>query len=117
MFDRIVFGSWLWLLQVILGTFRLEKKKDGRNGVKGGDASGSGNMLPSPPSGTESLLGFHPGMESSGRNPNDEHHSITSSALGVGPHFMMQPPQGMHMSHVRPSEWGGSGYDLSGKNS
>ncbi|XP_010455181.1 PREDICTED: AT-hook motif nuclear-localized protein 14-like [Camelina sativa] len=99
-------------VQVILGTFQLEKKKDGRNGVKGDDASGSGNMLPSP--GAESLLGYHPGMESSGRNPNDEHHTITSSALGGGAHFMMQPPQGMHMAHPRPSEWGGTGYDLSG---
>ncbi|KFK34840.1 hypothetical protein AALP_AA5G199800 [Arabis alpina] len=100
-------------VQVILGTFKLERKKDGRNGVKGDDASGSGNMLPSP-SGTESLLGFHSGMESTGRNPNDEHHTITNSALGGGAHFMMQPPQGMHMTHARPSEWGGAGYDLSG---
>ncbi|KAG7556812.1 PPC domain [Arabidopsis suecica] len=100
-------------VQVVLGTFQLEKKKDGRNGVKGDDASGSGNMLPSP-SGTESLLGYHPDMESSGRNPNDEHHTITSSALGGGAHFMMQPPQGLHMTHARPSEWGGTGYDLSG---
>ncbi|ESQ32307.1 hypothetical protein EUTSA_v10004435mg [Eutrema salsugineum] len=101
-------------VQVILGTFQLEKKKDGRNGVKGDDASGSGNLLPSP-SGTESLHGFHSGMESSGRNPNDEHHhTLTSSALGGGAHFMMQPPQGMHMTHARPSEWGGAGYDFSG---
>ncbi|KAL9811842.1 hypothetical protein AtNW77_Chr5g0113851 [Arabidopsis thaliana] len=28
---------------------------------------------------------------------------------------MMKPPQGMHMTHARPSEWGGTGYDLSGK--
>lgn len=99
---------------MILGTFKLERKNNGRNGVKGDDASGSGNMLPSPP-GTESLLGFHSGMESSRRNPNDEHHTITSSALGGGARFMMQPPQGMHMTHARPSEWGGAGYDLSGK--
>ncbi|AAF88014.1 contains similarity to Antirrhinum majus SAP1 protein (GB:AJ132349) [Arabidopsis thaliana] len=99
-------------VQVVLGTFQLEKKKDGRNGAKGDDASGSRNMLPSP-SGTESLLGYHPDMESSGRNPNDEHHTITSSALGGGAHFMMKPPQGMHMTHARPSEWGGTGYDLS----
>ncbi|VYS68189.1 unnamed protein product [Arabidopsis thaliana] len=100
-------------VQVVLGTFQLEKKKDGRNGAKEDDASGSRNMLPSP-SGTESLLGHHPDMESSGRNPNDEHHTITSSALGGGAHFMMKPPQGMHMTHARPSEWGGTGYDLSG---
>ncbi|CAA0405347.1 unnamed protein product [Arabidopsis thaliana] len=100
-------------VQVVLGTFQLEKKKDGRNGAKGDDASESRNMLPSP-FGTESLLGYHPDMESSGRNPNDEHHTITSSALGGGAHFMMKPPQGMHMTHARPSEWGGTGYDLSG---
>lgn len=102
---------------MILGTFQLEKKKDGRNDVKGDDASGSGSMLPSP-SGTESLISFHPGMESSGRNPNDEHHTITSSGMGGGAHFMMQPPQGMHMTHARPSVWGsGPGYDLSGNKS
>ncbi|KAG2239778.1 hypothetical protein Bca52824_091475 [Brassica carinata] len=97
-------------VQVILGTFQLEKKKDGGNDVKGDDASGSGSLLPSP-SGTESLHVYHPTMESSGRN---EHHTMTSSALGGGAHFMMQPPQGMHMTHARPSEWGGAGYDLSG---
>ncbi|KAF8046270.1 hypothetical protein N665_3896s0002 [Sinapis alba] len=101
-------------VQVILGTFQLERKKDGRNGVKGDDASGSGNLLPSP-SGTESLHVYHPGMDSSGRNLDNEHHTMTSDgALGGGAHFMMQPPQGMHMTHARPSEWGGAGYDLSG---
>ncbi|CAH8299510.1 unnamed protein product [Eruca vesicaria subsp. sativa] len=99
-------------VQVIVGTFQLEKKKD----VKGDDASGSGSLLPSP-SGTESLHVYHPSMESSGRNLNNEHHSMPSAsggALGGGAHFMMQPPQGMHMTHARPSEWGGTGYDLSG---
>ncbi|KAH0899899.1 hypothetical protein HID58_049467 [Brassica napus] len=99
-------------VQVILGTFQLERKKDGRNGVKGDDASGSGHLLPS---GTESLHGYRPVMEPSGRNSNDEHCTMTSGgALGGGAHFMMQPPQGMHMTHARPSEWGGAGYDLSG---
>ncbi|KAG2305527.1 hypothetical protein Bca52824_034178 [Brassica carinata] len=97
-------------VQVILGTFQLERKKEGRNGVKGDDASGSGNLLPSP-SGAESLHVYRPGMESSGRNPNDEHHTMTS---GGGAQFMMQPPQGMHMTHARPSEWSGAGFDLSG---
>ena len=92
--------------------FQLERKKDGRNGVKGDDASGSGHLLPS---GTESLHGYRPVMEPSGRNSNDEHCTMTSGgALGGGAHFMMQPPQGMHMTHARPSEWGGAGYDLSG---
>ncbi|CAN6876865.1 unnamed protein product [Brassica oleracea] len=103
-------------VQVIVGTFQLEKKKDGGNDVKGDDASGSGSLLPSPSGGTESLHVYHPSMESSGRNLNNEHHTMTSGgALGGGAHFMMQPPQGMHMSHARPSEWGGAGYDLSGK--
>ena len=98
-----------------MGTFQLEKKKDGGNDVKGDDASGSGSLLPSPSGGTESLHVYHPSMESSGRNLNNEHHTMTSGgALGGGAHFMMQPPQGMHMSHARPSEWGGAGYDLSG---
>ncbi|XP_056865301.1 AT-hook motif nuclear-localized protein 14 isoform X2 [Raphanus sativus] len=102
-------------VQVIVGTFKLEKKKDGGNDVKGDDASGSGSLLQSPSGGTESLNVYHPSMESSGRNLNSEHHTMTSSALGGGAHFMMQPPQGMHMTHARPSEWGGTGYDLSGK--
>ncbi|KAJ0253838.1 AT-hook motif nuclear-localized protein [Hirschfeldia incana] len=102
-------------VQVIVGTFKLEKKKDGGNDVKGDDASGSGSLLPSPSGGTDSLNVYHPSMESSGRNLNNEHHTMTSSsALGGGAHFMMQPPQGMHMTHARPSEWGGAGYDLSG---
>ncbi|KAH0851876.1 hypothetical protein HID58_007471, partial [Brassica napus] len=96
-------------VQVILGTFQLERKKDGRNGVKGDDASGSGDLLPSSPSGAESLHGYRPVMEPSGRNSNDEHCTMTSG----GAHFMMQPPQGMHMTHARPSEWDGAGYDLS----
>ncbi|CAN8265429.1 unnamed protein product [Cochlearia groenlandica] len=103
-------------VQVVLGTFQMERKKDARNnGVKGeDDASGSGNLLASP-SGTESSHGFHSRMESSGRNPNDEHHTMASNAMGGGSHFMMQQPsQGMHMTHARPSQWGGTGYDLSG---
>ncbi|KAJ4877725.1 DNA-binding family protein [Raphanus sativus] len=66
--------------QVILGTFQLERKKDGRNGVKGDDELRIGNMLPSP-SGTESLHGYHPVLEHS----NGEHHSMTSG----GAHLML----------------------------
>ncbi|CAN8255676.1 unnamed protein product [Cochlearia groenlandica] len=102
-------------VQVILGTFQLDRKKARRNVAKGDDdALGSGNMLPSS-SGTGSLAGFHSGMESSGRNQNNARHTISSSSQGIGGHFMMQPPHGMHMTHARPSEWGGAGYDLSGK--
>ncbi|CAN6862061.1 unnamed protein product, partial [Brassica oleracea] len=90
-------------------SYQLERKKDGRrNGVKGDDASRTGNLLPSP-TGAESLHGYHPVME----HPNEEHHTMTSGgALGGGAHFMRQPPQVMHMTPARPSEWG---YDLSGK--
>ncbi|CDY64754.1 hypothetical protein Bca4012_041047 [Brassica carinata] len=87
---------------------QLERKKDGRrNGVKGDDASRTGNLLPSP-TGAEFLHGYHPVME----HPNEEHHTMTSGgALGGGAHFMRRPPQVMHMTPARPSEWG---YDLSG---
>lgn len=118
-------------IQVILGTFQLDRKKDTTRSGGKGDASNSGSRLTSPTStGTGPLLGmgFHSGMESSGRNPmrgNDQHHHH-QSGLGGSHHFMMQPPQGMHMTHSRPSEWGGGGnsghdgrggggYDLSGK--
>ncbi|KAG2318240.1 hypothetical protein Bca52824_021362 [Brassica carinata] len=121
-------------VQVILGTFQLDRKKDG---VKG-EASNSGSRLTSPSStgpGPGPLLGmgFRPVMESPGRNPmrgNDEqhHHQHQQTGMGGSHHFMMQPPQGMHMMHPRPSEWGGGGgnsghdgrgggggYDLSGR--
>lgn len=124
---------------MILGTFQLDRKKDtGGSGVKG-DASNSGTRLTSPAASTGPVLGmgFRSGMESSGRNPmrgNDEqqqqqhqHQHHLQTGLGGPHHFMMQAPQGMHMAHSRPSEWGGGGgnsghdgrgggaYDLSGK--
>ncbi|XP_010524922.1 PREDICTED: AT-hook motif nuclear-localized protein 14-like isoform X2 [Tarenaya hassleriana] len=110
-------------VQVILGTFQLDRKKETSSGVKG-DASSSGNRLPSP-TGNATMLGIgfqSGGMESSGRHAmrgnDDHHHQATMS----GGHFMMQAPHGMHMTHSRPSEWGNSshdgrssaGYDLSG---
>ncbi|KAJ4886184.1 AT-hook motif nuclear-localized protein 14 [Raphanus sativus] len=122
-------------VQVILGTFQLDRKKDG---VKG-EASNSGSRLTSPSSpgpgpGPGPLLGmgFRSVMESPGRNPmrgNDEHHHHhQQTGMGGSHHFMMQAPQGMHMTHPRPSEWGGGGnsghdgrdgggvgYDLSGR--
>ncbi|RID81167.1 hypothetical protein BRARA_A03764 [Brassica rapa] len=123
-------------VQVILGTFQLDRKKDG---VKG-EASNSGSRLTSPSStgpgsGPGPLLGmgFRSVMESPGRNPmrgNDEqhHHHQQTGMGGSHHHFMMQAPQGMHMTHPRPSEWGGGGgssghdgrgggggYDLSGR--
>ncbi|VVA96453.1 unnamed protein product [Arabis nemorensis] len=116
-------------VQVILGTFQLDRKKDTAGSGGKGDASNSGSRLTSPTS-TGPLLGmgFHSGMESSGRNPmrGNDQHQHHQSGLGGSHHFMMQPPQGMHMTHSRPSEWGGGGnsghdgrggggYDLSGR--
>uniref|UniRef100_A0A1J3DMN2 AT-hook motif nuclear-localized protein n=1 Tax=Noccaea caerulescens TaxID=107243 RepID=A0A1J3DMN2_NOCCA len=124
-------------VQVILGTFQLDRKKDTTgSGVKV-DASNSGSRLTSPAASTGPVLGmgFRSGMESSGRNPmrgNDEqqqqqHQHHLQTGLGGPHHFMMQAPQGMHMTHSRPSEWGGGGgnsghdgrgggaYDLSGR--
>ncbi|CAN6926853.1 unnamed protein product [Brassica oleracea] len=128
-------------VQVILGTFQLDRKKDAAgSGVKG-EASNSGSRLTSPSStgpgsGPGPLLGmgFRSVMESPGRNPmrgNDEqqhhHHQHQQTGMGGSHHFMMQAPQGMHMTHPRPSEWGGGGssghdgrgggvgYDLSGR--
>ncbi|KAJ0244499.1 AT-hook motif nuclear-localized protein 14 [Hirschfeldia incana] len=127
-------------VQVILGTFQLDRKKDAAgSGVKG-EAPNSGSRLTSPSStgpgsGPGPLLGmgFRSVMESPGRNPmrgNDEHHhhhQQQQTGMGGSHHFMMQAaPQGMHMTHSRPSEWGGGGnsghdgrggggYDLSGR--
>ncbi|EOA30721.1 hypothetical protein CARUB_v10013864mg [Capsella rubella] len=117
-------------VQVILGTFQFDRKKDAAgSGVKG-DASNSGNQLTSPASTGPILdMGFRPGMESTGRNPmrgHDEQHHHHQTGLSGSHHFMMQAPQGMHMTHTRPSEWGrggnsghdgrgGGGYDLSGR--
>ncbi|ESQ49629.1 hypothetical protein EUTSA_v10020867mg [Eutrema salsugineum] len=115
-------------VQVILGTFQLDRKKDASGSGGKGDASNSGSRLTSPSS-TGPLLGmgFRSVIESSGRNPmrgnNEQHHQQTG--MGGPQHFMMQAPQGMHMTHSRPSEWGGGnsghdgrgggGYDLSGR--
>lgn len=123
--DRLRFVQ----IQVILGTFQLDRKKDAAGSSGKGDASNSGSRLTSPTS-TGPLLGmgFRSGMDTSGRNPmrgNDEHHHHHQTGLGGPHHFMMQGPQGMHMTHSRP-EWGGGGnsgrdsrggggYDLSGK--
>ncbi|KAB2005652.1 hypothetical protein ERO13_D11G261400v2 [Gossypium hirsutum] len=85
-------------VQVIVGTFMVDNKKDGSANVKG-DASGS--KLPSPVAGTSvSNIGFRPAFEASGRNPidgNDDHQSFGGS------HFMMQP-QGLHLA-PRPTDW------------
>ncbi|TYG46974.1 hypothetical protein ES288_D11G300000v1 [Gossypium darwinii] len=100
-------------VQVIVGTFMVDNKKDGSANVKG-DASGS--KLPSPVAGTSvSNIGFRPAFEASGRNPidgNDDHQSFGGS------HFMMQP-QGLHLA-PRPTDWrtgldDRTGFELTGK--
>ncbi|CAH2055108.1 unnamed protein product, partial [Thlaspi arvense] len=115
-------------VQVILGTFQLDRKKDAAGSGGKGEASNSGSRLTSP-STTGPLLGmgFRSGMESSGGN-DEQHHHHQQTGMGGSHHFMMQAPPGMHMAHSRPSEWGGGGnsghdgrgaggggYDLSGR--
>ncbi|XVF57174.1 hypothetical protein PTKIN_Ptkin06aG0182700 [Pterospermum kingtungense] len=99
-------------VQVIVGTFMTDNKKDASAGAKG-DASGS--KLPSPVGGTSvPNVGFHSAFETSGRNPiggNEDHQSF-------GGHFMMQT-RGMHMA-PRTTDWrtgldDRTGFELSGK--
>ncbi|GMI79570.1 AT-hook motif nuclear localized protein 14 [Hibiscus trionum] len=100
-------------VQVIVGTFTIDNKKDVSAGVNG-DASGS--KLPSPVGGTSiSNVAFHSAFETSGRNPiagNDDHQSFGGS------HFMMQS-RGMHMAS-RSTDWrialdDRTGFELTGK--
>ncbi|TKY61329.1 AT-hook motif nuclear-localized protein 14 [Spatholobus suberectus] len=100
-------------VQVIVGTFFLDNKKDTGAGVKG-DASAS--KLPSPISEPVSSLGFHQTADSSSGNPirgNDEHQ-----AMG-GSHFMIQQ-LGLHGTPPRSTDWGrpdsrNTGFELTGR--
>ncbi|EXB93201.1 hypothetical protein L484_024539 [Morus notabilis] len=103
-------------VQVIVGTFLIDTKKDINAGVKG-DASGIN--LPSPVGVTSpSSVGFRSAVDPSGRNAvrgNDEQQAIGGS------HFMIQP-RGMHVTPSRPTEWrpgpdarSTGGYELSGR--
>lgn len=100
-------------VQVIVGTFFIDTKKDTGAGVKG-DASAS--KLPSPVGESLSSLGFRQTVDSSGGNPirgNDEHQSMGGS------HFMIQQ-LGLHVTPSRSTGWGNhpdsrnAGYDLTG---
>lgn len=86
-------------LQVIVGTFLLDNKKDASGGVK---VDASTNKLPSPVGGASiSNIGFLSPVESSGRNPvtgNDDHANI-----GGNP-FMIHP-RGMHVAPSRTPDW------------
>ncbi|KAB2059652.1 hypothetical protein ES319_A11G320900v1 [Gossypium barbadense] len=100
-------------VQVIVGTFTIDNKKDISAGAKG---VASGSKLPSPVGGTSiSNIGFRAAFETSGRNPivgNDDHQSFGGS------HFMMQP-RGMHMA-AQSTDWrialdDRTGFELTGK--
>ncbi|KAG8649764.1 AT-hook motif nuclear-localized protein 14 [Manihot esculenta] len=86
-------------VQVIVGTFLLDNKKDASGGVK---VDASTNKLPSPVGGASiSNIGFLSPVESSGRNPvtgNDDHANI-----GGNP-FMIHP-RGMHVAPSRTPDW------------
>lgn len=102
-------------LQVIVGTFLLDTKKDVNTGVK---VDASASKLPTPIGGASiSNIGFHSPVESSGRNPirgNDDHPT-----MGGNP--FMTHPRGMHVAPSRSTDWRigpdarvNSGYDLTG---
>ncbi|KAE8684198.1 hypothetical protein F3Y22_tig00111151pilonHSYRG00255 [Hibiscus syriacus] len=100
-------------VQVIVGTFMIDNKKDGSVNAKG-DVSGS--KLPSPVAGTSvSNVGFRSAFEAPVRNPigsNDDHQSFGGS------HFMMQP-QGLHLA-AHHTDWRSSlddrtAFELTGK--
>ncbi|KAL2954635.1 hypothetical protein AAZX31_19G234900 [Glycine max] len=86
-------------VQVIVGTFFIDNKKDNGAGLKG-DASAS--KLPSPVSEPVSSLGFRQSVDSSSGNPirgNDEHQAMDGS------HFMIQQ-LGLHGTPPRSTDWG-----------
>ncbi|WKA03258.1 hypothetical protein VitviT2T_021379 [Vitis vinifera] len=102
-------------VQVIVGTFLVDSKKDTSTGLKA-DAS---PKFTSPVGGASvSNVGFRSAVESSGRIPvmgNDDHQGIGGS------HFMIQS-RGMQMAPTRPTDWRSGpdarinvGYDLAGK--
>ncbi|OAY42052.1 AT-hook motif nuclear-localized protein 14 [Manihot esculenta] len=103
-------------VQVIVGTFLLDTKKDVNTGVK---VDASASKLPTPIGGASiSNIGFHSPVESSGRNPirgNDDHPT-----MGGNP--FMTHPRGMHVAPSRSTDWRigpdarvNSGYDLTGR--
>ncbi|GLT80865.1 hypothetical protein SLA2020_522770 [Shorea laevis] len=104
-------------VQVIIGTFVIDPKKDASAGAK---SDAPGNRLPSPVAGTSvANTGFRAAFEAPGRNligGNDD------QVFG-GSHFVIQP-RGMHATHSRPPEWRGgldgrasSGFELTGRTS
>ncbi|KAB2629893.1 DNA-binding protein ESCAROLA [Pyrus ussuriensis x Pyrus communis] len=98
-------------VQVIVGTFQIDAKKDATAGVKG-DASAA--KLPSP--GEMMSGGFRSTLDSSGRplvRGNEDQQPMGGS------HFMLQ---GMHVAPSRPTDWRGGpdargtgAYELTGR--
>ncbi|KAL3564836.1 hypothetical protein D5086_032882 [Populus alba] len=100
-------------VQVIVGTFVLDNKKDGSGK---GDASGS--KLPSPVKASVPSFGFHLPVESSVRNPARGNDDLLT--VGGGNPFTMQPST-MHLLSARTMDWRSSpdvrtsaGYDFTG---
>ncbi|KAM4108830.1 hypothetical protein ACB094_03G075200 [Castanea mollissima] len=84
-------------VQVIVGTFMLDTKKDVNAGMK---VDASASRMASPVGGASvSSIGFHSAVDSSGS------------------HFMIQP-RAMHVTTSRPTDWRGgpaAGYELTGR--
>lgn len=103
-------------LQVIVGTFLIDSKKDSSAGLK---IDASGSKMPSPVGGASiSSVGFRSPVDSSGRNPmrgNDDYQPTIG-----GSHFMMQSC-GMNVTPSRAPDWrtgldarNSTGFDMSG---
>ena len=99
-------------VQVIIGTFVIDTKKDVSGGVM---VEASAHQLPSHAGGAS--VGFRSAVDSSGRIPvgGNEDQTIGSS------HFMIQP-RAIHMAPSRQTDWTGApnartggGYDLTGR--
>ncbi|GAB4855372.1 hypothetical protein Ancab_023995 [Ancistrocladus abbreviatus] len=83
-------------VEVIVGTFLFDPKKDVNAGIK---ADTSNSSLPSPVA--TPAVGYRPVIESSGRFPGEDDHQ------NIGGPFMVQP-QGMHVPASRSTDWRGS---------
>ncbi|KAL9344481.1 hypothetical protein Peur_062156 [Populus x canadensis] len=100
-------------VQVIVGTFVLDNKKDGSGK---GDASGS--KLPSPVKASVPSFGFRLPVESPVRNPVRGNDDLLT--VGGGNPFTMQPST-MHLLSARTMDWRSSpdvrtaGYDFTGR--
>ncbi|XP_027366110.1 AT-hook motif nuclear-localized protein 14-like isoform X2 [Abrus precatorius] len=101
-------------VQVIVGTFFIDPKKDTRTGIR---EDVSSNKLPPPVGEPASSLGFQAAVDVSSGNPvrgNEEHQAIGGS------HFMLQQC-GLQMTPSHSSDWGdrsdsiNAGFELTGR--